>query len=352
MKNNYDVAIIGSGPAGLTAAIYSARGGLKTLVLTGDQPGGQPTITDVVENFPGFPDGIKGPKLMEKIQKQAEKFGAELTTDTAVEIKPSSKVLVSPRFGEAGRERKSTFGYEVKTRRGEKYKAKSLIIATGASPKWLDVPGSDKFKGRGVSVCATCDGPFFKDKNVAVVGGGDTALTEAEFLTKFAKMVFIIHRREDFRAQEILQTRIETNSKVEVLLNSEVKEFSGDKHLETVKIKSLYRVNSSKREEEVKDYPEQFGKVVDINGQKVIWRLPVDGVFLAVGYQPNTDFLKGFVKLNDYGYIQTEKEVFTSRQGVFAAGDCVDYRYRQNIVSCGMGCKAALEVNEFLSRNS
>jgi thioredoxin reductase (NADPH) len=337
-NEKFDVAIIGSGPAGLTAAIYTARGGLNTLVLTGDQPGGQPTITDVVENFPGFPDGIKGPKLMEKIQKQAEKFGAKVVFDTAVTIDRCKESL--------------PFRFEVETRASNKYPAKSLIIATGASPKWLDVSGTDKFKGRGLSVCATCDGPIFKDKNVALVGGGDTALTEAEFLTKFAKKVFIIHRRENFRAQEILQNRVGNNSKVIKIFNSEVKEFLGEKHLEGIKIESSYQVNSNQRAEEVKAYPEEFGEVVDKNGQKVIWRLPVDGVFLAVGYQPNTDFVEGFVKLDDYGYIQTKNDVFTSREGVFAAGDCVDYRYRQNIVSCGMGCKAALETSEFLNRNS
>jgi thioredoxin reductase (NADPH) len=205
MENKYDVIIIGSGPAGLTASIYSARGGLKTLVLTGNQPGGQPTVTDVVENFPGFPKGIKGPELMARVEKQAQKFGAELVFDVAVKLKKKKNI------------------FEVKTEQQKIYSADSIIIAVGACPRWLDVPGVEKFKGRGVSVCATCDGPLFKGKKVAVVGGGDTALTEAEFLSKFANQVFLIHRRENLRAQQILQTRINKNPKIITLFNTVVK---------------------------------------------------------------------------------------------------------------------------------
>jgi len=333
-KNIYDVIILGSGPAGLTAAIYSARGGLKTLVLTGNQPGGQPTVTDVVENFPGFPEGIKGPELMERVKKQAARFGAESEFDLAVNVKKSKN-------------------FEVETRQGEKYLAKSIIIAVGASPRWLDVPGADKFKGRGVSVCATCDGPFFKDKTVAVVGGGDTALTEAEFLTKFAKRVFLLHRRENLRAQAILQERIGENEKIITLYNSAVKEFFGQGKLEGITIKSQYQVNSDIRQSEVKGYAEDYGQqIIDKNGDKALWKLNLEGVFLAIGYVPNTIFLKGFVKLNDKGYVKTDRDVFTSVDGVFAAGDCVDYRYRQNIVSCGMGCKAALEGEKFLNEST
>jgi len=327
---NYDLIIIGSGPAGLTAAIYSARGGLKNLVLTGNQPGGQPTVTDVVENFPGFPQGIKGGELMQRVQKQAERFGAEVTMDSAVGVKK---------------------GFKVRTRKDKKYSSKSLIIATGASPRWLDVPGADQFKGRGVSVCATCDGPFFKDKTVAVVGGGDTALTEAEFLTKFAEQVFVIHRRENLRGQQVMQDRVKKNPKISILYNTEVKEFFGENNLAGVKVESKYQVNSDKREQEVKNYSQNYAeKVIDQNGEKVIWNLPLEGVFLAIGYIPNTDFVKGLLKL-DHGYIKTKNDVFTSVDGVFAAGDCVDYRYRQNIVACGMGCKAALETERFLKEN-
>ena len=333
-KNIYDVIILGSGPAGLTAAIYSARGGLKTLVLTGNQPGGQPTVTDVVENFPGFPEGIKGPELMERVKKQAARFGAESEFDLAVNVKKSKN-------------------FEVETRQGEKYLAKSIIIAVGASPRWLDVPGADKFKGRGVSVCATCDGPFFKDKTVAVVGGGDTALTEAEFLTKFAKRVFLLHRRENLRAQAILQERIGENEKIITLYNSVVTEFYGQGKLEGITIESQYQVNSDIRQSEVKGYAEDYGQqIIDKNGDKALWKLNLEGVFLAIGYVPNTSFLKGFIKLNDKGYVKTDRDVFTSVDGVFAAGDCVDYRYRQNIVSCGMGCKAALEVENFLNEST
>lgn len=344
VNKNFDVIILGSGPAGLTAAIYSARGGLKTLVLTGNQPGGQPTITDVVENFPGFPEGIKGSELMQRVQKQAKKFGAELVMDVVTNVKLANIVH--------DREVYSPEEFKVKTRRDKIYSAKSIIVATGASPKWLDVPGAEKFKGRGVSVCATCDGPFFKDKTVAVVGGGDTALTEAEFLTKFADKVFVIQRRENLRAQQILQTRINKSSKITVLYNTELKEFLGKDKLEGLRVASQYQVNSDQREQEVKKYPDKYGKaVVDKNGKRSLWALPVDGVFLAIGYTPNTDFLNSFIDLDKKGYIKTKRDVFTSQDGVFAAGDCVDYRYRQNIVACGMGCKAALEASEFLNRN-
>ena len=334
VENIYDLIILGSGPAGLTAAIYSARGGLKTLVLTGNQPGGQPTVTDVVENFPGFPEGIKGPELMARVKKQAARFGAESKFDLAMKVKKGKN-------------------FEVETRQGEKYLAKSIIIAVGASPRWLDVPGADKFKGRGVSVCATCDGPFFQDKTVAVVGGGDTALTEAEFLAKFAKRVYLIHRRENLRAQAILQERIRENEKIITLYNSVVTEFYGQGKLEGITIESQYQVNSDIRQSEVKGYAEDYGQqIIDKNGDKALWKLNLEGVFLAIGYVPNTSFLKGFIKLNDKGYVKTDRDVFTSVDGVFAAGDCVDYRYRQNIVSCGMGCKAALEVEKFLNEST
>ncbi len=346
VENIYDVIILGSGPAGLTSAIYTSRGGLKTLVLTGNQPGGQPTITDVVENFPGFPEGIKGPKLMERVKKQAAKFGAQTEFDAASKIEQKTTLEVKSADT-------SKVIFEISTNQGKEYSANSIIIAVGASPRWLDVPGVDDFKGRGVSVCATCDGPFFKDKAVAVVGGGDTALTEAEFLAKFASQVYLIHRRENLRAQAILQDRIARNDKITTLYNSVVKEFFGQGKLEGITVESQYQVNSDIRQAEVKGYAEKFGQqIVDKNGDKAVWKLGLDGVFLAIGYVPNTSFLKGFVNLNDKGYVKTDRDVFTSVKGVFAAGDCVDYRYRQNIVSCGMGCKAALEVEKFLNEST
>lgn len=324
-----ELLVIGSGPAGLTAAIYASRGGIDTLVLTGDYPGGQPTITDLVENFPGFPKGIKGPELMSRMQQQARNFGADIRFDKAKQINKKAKL-----FQVKGRE--------------EAYQAKTVIIASGASPQWLKVPGSEKFKGKGISVCATCDGPFYKGKQVAVVGGGDTALTEAEFLTKFAKRVYIIHRRENYRAQEILKQRIKKSDKAVQIFNTEVKEFLGDEKLEALKLESKYQVNSDKREEEVKKYPQYASEVLDEDKKGIVWKLPVDGTFLAIGYIPNTEFLENFVDKDDRGYILTDHDVFTSAKGVFAAGDCVDYRYRQNIVACGMGCKAALEAEKFL----
>lgn len=328
-----ELIIIGSGPAGLTAAIYASRGGIDTVVLTGDYPGGQPTITDLVENFPGFPDGIKGLELMNRVQEQAKKFGADIRMDKAKEINKKDGL------------------FKVKARSGD-YQAEAVIIASGASPRWLKVPGSEKFKGKGISVCATCDGPFYKNKQVAVVGGGDTALTEAEFLTKFADRVYIIHRRENYRAQEILKQRIKKNDKITQIFNTEVEEFLGEKELKALKLKSKYQVNSDKRVKEVKKYPQYADEVVAQDESKLVWHLSIDGTFLAIGYIPNTDFLKDFVDQNDRGYVKTKKDVFTSVKGVFAAGDCVDFKYRQNIIAAAMGAKAALEVENYLTRSN
>jgi thioredoxin reductase (NADPH) len=327
-----ELLIIGSGPAGLTAAIYASRGGIDTCVLTGDYPGGQPTITDLVENFPGFPDGIKGPELMNRVKRQAEKFGADIHLDKAKSIEKKEGVFF------------------VKGRT-EEYQAQAVIIATGASPRWLKVPGSEKFKGKGISVCATCDGPFYKGKEVAIVGGGDTALTEAEFLTKFADRVYVIHRRENYRAQQILKQRIKKKDKIVQIFNTEVEEFLGEKKLKALKLESKYQVNSDKRAEEVKKYPDYADEVIEKTENEIVWQLSVDGVFLAIGYIPNTEFIEDFVDKNDRGYVLTDQDVFTSVRGVFAAGDCVDYKYRQNIVASAMGAKAALEVENFLKEN-
>lgn len=329
-----DLIIIGSGPAGLTAAIYAARGGIETVVLSGDYPGGQPTITDLVENFPGFPDGIKGRELMSRVQQQAEKFGADIRLDKAEKLKKEDEMFLVEG-------------------RAKNYQAKTIIIATGASPRWITgVPGSEKFKGKGISVCATCDGPFYKDKKAAVVGGGDTALTEAEFLTKFADRVYVIHRRENYRAQEILRRRIKENNKVVRIFNTEVKGFFGDQKLDFLKLESRYQVNSDKREEEVKNYRQYGEEIINQDEEKTVWNLEVNGVFLAIGYTPNTDFIGNFVDKDQRGYIKTDNEIFTSIDGVFAAGDCVDNRYRQNIIASGMGAKAALEAESYLSNSN
>jgi thioredoxin reductase (NADPH) len=327
-----ELLIIGSGPAGLAAAIYASRSGIDTIVLTGDYPGGQPTLTDLVENYPGFPDGIQGPELMHRVQEQAKKFGADIRLDKAKEIGKQDNI------------------FKVKGR-GEDYQAKAVIVASGASPRWLKVQGNEEFKGKGISVCATCDGPFYKGKQVAVVGGGDTALTEAEFLAKFADQVYVIHRRENYRAQEILKQRIKKNDKIISIFNTEVEEFLGDQKLEAIKLESQYEVNSDKRKKEVEKYPKYASEIFDQDEKKIVWKLPIDGAFLAIGYIPNTKFLDDFVDKDDHGYIKTKNDVFTFTEGVFAAGDCVDFKYRQNIVAAAMGAKAAIEVENYLSKN-
>ena len=325
----YDVVVIGSGPAGLTAAIYTARAGFRTLVLAGNQPGGQLTLTTSLENFPGF-ENVSGRGLMDRIQRQAEKFGAETIIDSAVSIKQTKN------------------GFLVKTRSRKGYSTRAVIVAAGASAKWLGAPGVGKFKGKGISVCAVCDGPFFKNKIVAVIGGGNAALIEAEFLAGLAQKVYLVHRRESYRAEKILQDRVLKNKKITPLFNSQVKEFLGEEKLTALLLETSFKVEGDRRTLEVALYPGKYGKIVGQDSKKTIWQLLVDGVFIAIGYKPNTDFLKGFIKLDERGYVKTQNEVVTSVKGVFSAGDCVDWRYRQAITAAGTGCKAALETIEYL----
>ncbi len=308
--NKYDAVIIGSGPAGLTAAIYLSRGGFKVLVLTGNQPGGQLVLTTNIENYPGF-ESVAGPELMSRMQKQVEKFGTEVVAGEAVSIRNLKRFVV-------------------KTQSNKEYFAKVVIVATGASAKWLNVPGVGRLRGKGISVCATCDAPFFKDKVAAVVGGGDTAFTEAEFLTRFAKKIYLIHRREKYRAEKIIRDRVLASKKIKPLVNTQVKKFLGENKLKTLELETIGK-----------------GK----------WRLAVDGCFIAIGHKPNTDFLKarlparqGFLDLDEKGYVKVHNEVFTSVDGVFAAGDCVDWKYKQAITAAGMGCKAAIEAREWLRK--
>ncbi|MEM3841641.1 MAG: thioredoxin-disulfide reductase [Candidatus Micrarchaeaceae archaeon] len=298
-----DLIIIGSGPAGLTAAIYTAREDFKPLVITGLSAGGQLLLTTKVENFPAFPEGIDGPELVENMRKQAEKFGARFVNEDVVDVELSSKPL------------------KVKTNSSE-YETKCLIIATGASAKWLGIPSEQKFIGKGVSSCATCDAPFFKSKNVVVVGGGDTAMEDSLFLTKFVENVTIVHRRDSFRASKIMQERVLSNPKIKVIWNSEVQEILGDTKVTGVKIKNVVT-----------------GGISSINA---------DGVFVAIGYAPNTKFLKGKLKLDEQGYIVTKDEVFTDIEGVFVAGDVSDRKYRQAVTASGSGSKAALEARAYI----
>lgn len=307
-KNNemYDVIIAGSGPAGLTAAIYCARSNLKTLVIAGVEPGGQLIWTTEVEDYPGFPDGILGPDLMNLFRKQAERLGAEFTEGniTKTHLK------------------QSPFKIEVESK---VFTSKALIVATGASAKWLGLESEQRLRGRGVSACAVCDGAFFKGKNLAVVGGGDTALREALFLTKFAPKVYIVHRRGELRAFKVLQERAKTNDQIEFVWDSTVEEVLGQNKVEGVKVKNL-----------------KSGKTTT---------LPVEGLFVAIGHRPNTDFLEGQLDLDEKGYIVLKDDFKTSAKGVYAAGDVHDWRYQQAVTAAGAGCMAALEVEEFLAGN-
>ena len=296
--------IIGSGPAGYTAAIYAARADLQPLLFTGAQPGGQLTTTTDVENWPGEVEGIMGTQLMENLKAQAVRFGTEVVNSTVSEIDFSQRP------------------FKMKTEKGE-YEADAIIISTGASARWLGVPGEQKLIGKGVSACATCDGFFFRDKKVVMVGGGDSAMEEAIFLTRFAESVTVLVRRDELRASKIMQKRAMENSKITFLWNTETKELIGEDRLEAVKV-----INNKSQEET---------------------EIPADGFFVAIGHKPNTDFLSGQVELDDNGYIKnipgTSK---TNLEGVFACGDVIDPWYRQAITSAGTGCIAALDAERWL----
>lgn len=300
----YDVIILGGGPAGLTAALYTARGGLKTLILEKSMPGGQAALTDTIENYPGFPEGISGPELMQKFMEQATKVGAEFKTEAATAVDLSGKVKT------------------ITTANGE-FKGKSVIVATGAQARKLEVPGEDRFTGRGVSYCATCDGAFFRDKRVAVVGGGDSAVEEAIFLTKFASEVLLIHRRDQLRAATILQKRAEKNEKIKFVFDTVVEEIEGDQGVTGLKLTNVKTGEA---------YTEEL-----------------QGVFIFVGTVPNTEFLKGEIELDTIGYIPTRSHLKTSVPGVFAAGDVREKFLRQVSTAVGDGADAAMAVEHYLA---
>jgi thioredoxin reductase (NADPH) len=304
MKNLYDVIIVGSGPAGLTAAIYTSRARLKTLVVAGFQWGGQLMLTSEVENFPGHKDGILGPELINEILKQAERFGAEFLYEDATDLHISSRPF------------RIILG-------SKEYKSKSIILATGASPRWLGLESENRLQGKGVSSCATCDAAFFADKETVVIGGGDAAIEDALVLSKFAKSVKIIHRRDKLRASRILQERAFKDPKIEFIWNSTVKEILGKNRVEGIRLET----NNKEKDLELK----------------------CDGVFIAIGHIPNTEILKGKLDMDNEGYIQVNEKNETSIQGVFAAGDAVDSTYRQAITAAGSGCKAAINIQRYLS---
>jgi thioredoxin reductase (NADPH) len=301
------VLIIGSGPAGLTAAIYAARADLQPLVIAGFVPGGQLMITSDVENYPGFPEGIDGPQLMANMRAQAERFGARLV-DTDVETVDLS-----------GR----PFGVVAG---GIRYTADSIIIATGASAIWLDLPNETRLRGRGVSACATCDGFFFRDKRVAVVGGGDSALEEALFLTKFASEVVLIHRRDELRGSRIMQNRALTHPKVSIEWNSQVVDVLGEEKISGLRLRDTQ--TGAERE------------------------MPVEGLFVAIGHRPNTDVFKDWLSRDGKGYLVVHDHTASGIEGVFVAGDVHDHRYRQAITAAGDGCKAAIDAERWLEAQS
>lgn len=301
----YDVAILGSGPAGLTAAIYSRRAELKTLVIEGMSAGGQLMITTTVDNFPGFPEGVQGPELMDRMKKQAQRFGAEFKGGDATAVDLSSEPF------------KVTVGSET-------IETRTIIIATGSSSRWLGLGSEKELRGRGVSACATCDGFFFTGKEVAVIGGGDAAIEEATFLTRFAKKVTIIHRRDELRASKAMHKRAFDNDKIEFQWNSTVEDIL-DTSQNKVTAVVLKDVKTGKKRE-----------------------LPVDGAFIAIGHDPATGILKGQLELDEKGYIVTRKYTLTSVPGVFAAGDVQDPRYRQAISAAGSGCMAAIDALKYV----
>jgi thioredoxin reductase (NADPH) len=299
------VAILGSGPAGLTAALYAARAELKPLVISGVPPGGQLLITTDVENFPGFPEAIQGPELIDRMRRQAQRFGAEFVDDNVVRVDFSKRPFVLA-TGSSGT-----------------VVADAVIIATGANARWLDLPSESRLKGHGVSACATCDGFFFKGKELAVVGGGDSAMEEALFLTNFATHLTIIHRREQFRASPIMLERARAHPKISFLLNSTVEEVLGRETVEGLRVKNVRTGESSV--------------------------LNVGGLFVAIGHVPATEVFRGSLELDAEGYLKLHQETRTSVDGVFAAGDVHDRRYRQAVTAAGAGCRAAIDVERWLA---
>lgn len=307
-ENIRNLIIVGSGPAGYTAAVYAARAQLEPLVFEGTQFGGALMTTTEVENFPGFRDGIQGPDLMEEMRKQAERFGAELRSEDVEALDLTGDV-------------------KYVTANGTRYAARAVILSMGAAARYLNVPGEQELLGRGVSSCATCDGFFFRDHDIVVAGGGDSAMEEATFLTKFAKSVTVVHRREEFRASKIMLERAKANEKIKWQLNSEITEVTGDGKVQGLKLKDT------------------------VTGEEKT--LDVTGFFVAIGHDPRSQLVRGQVDVDDAGYVVTQgRSSYTNLPGVFAAGDLVDHTYRQAITAAGSGCTAAIDAERWLAENA
>ncbi|RJQ45999.1 MAG: thioredoxin-disulfide reductase [Nitrospiraceae bacterium] len=303
----YDVIIIGGGPAGLTAGLYTSRGRLKSLLIEKGLTGGLVTTTEWIENYPGFEEGILGAELAQKMEKQAVKFGLEIVQGSVADISLAGKLK------------------SVILEDGTRYETKSIIFATGAHPRLLKIEGEDRFRGRGVSYCATCDGAFYRDKKIVVVGGGDSAVQESLFLTRFAAMVFVVHRRDQLRAEKILQERAVSNPKIKFVWDSVVERISGNDVVNAVHIKNVK------------------------TGEKSV--LEVDGIFVFIGYNPNTEFLKGLVELNGDNYIVTDDRMSTTASGIFAAGDVRSKPYKQISTAVGDGAAAAISAEKYVEEN-
>lgn len=303
----FDVVIVGSGPAGLTAALYAARADLNPLVFEGPEPGGQLMQTTDVENYPGYPEGVMGPKMMEDFREQARRFGADCRYGMVTNIEFDDRP------------------YKLTIDEEHTIHAKAIIISTGASAKWLGLDSEQRLRGKGVSACATCDGAFFRDQHVVVVGGGDTAMEEATFLTKFASKVTVLHRRQQLRASKAMQTRAFNDDKIEFMWDTELHEVLGDEVVDGVKV-----INN------------ETGEITTLDD--------VTGVFIAIGHKPNTDLFKGVLTMDDVGYIQTKgQSTKTDLPGIFASGDAMDPVYRQAVTAAGTGCRAALDAERFLA---
>lgn len=303
----FDVVIVGSGPAGLTAALYAARADLNPIVFEGPEPGGQLMQTTDVENYPGYPEGVMGPKMMEDFRNQAKRFGADCRYGYVTNIEFEKRP------------------YKLTVDEETTVYAKTIIIATGASAMWLDLPSEQRLRGKGVSACATCDGAFFRNEHVVIVGGGDTAMEEALFLTKFASKVTVLHRRDELRASKAMQNRAFDNDKIEFMWHTELVEVLGDPVVQGVKV--------------LNNKTDEVSTLEDVTG-----------VFIAIGHKPNTDLFKGVLTMDDVGYIQTKgQSTETDLPGIFASGDAMDPVYRQAVTAAGTGCRAALDAERFLA---